>query len=126
MILQRWGIPDFLVADKFRLPELLDSIKGACHAEERRTWWSDAAFDIRALRQLALDGPLSLSPDAVGLLEASLEASEVENDTSGNVRMKKQGSNNASRDDVAFAFVLAAGAWKRTYMSTPAEVTFHF
>ena len=35
------------------------------------------------------------------------------NDKSGNVKMEKYGSNNTARDDVAFALVLAAGAWER-------------
>ena len=52
-----WGRPKVLIADRFREKELSDTVKG-CRIESRVTRWSDAAFDIRALRRLAKDGPL--------------------------------------------------------------------
>ena len=38
----------------------------------------------------------------------------VANDDAGNVRMRKRGTNNQARDDVAAAAVLAAGSWLRS------------
>ena len=69
-----------------------------------------AAEDIRALRKLALDGPLSVELASRNLIGASLAAAMVKNDDQGSVRLQKRGSNNTGRDDVAAALVLACGA----------------
>ena len=42
----------------------------------------------------------------------------MKSDDAGNTRLVKKGSNNQSRDDVAAAFVLAAGATARKPEST--------
>ena len=77
------------------------------------TRWSESSEDIRALRKMAKDGPLSVDPGSAPLLEASLAVASVKNDSSGNVRLQKRGSNNTSRDDVAAALTLGAGAHQR-------------
>ena len=53
------------------------------------------------------------------LLAASLSVCMVKNDDQGNTRLVKKGANNASRDDVAAALVLAAGVYGRS-MAKPA------
>ena len=75
--------------------------------------WSDASEDIRAVRRLAADGPLSVSPESRDLVSASLAVAMVKNDDQGSVRLTKAGSNSTARDDVAAALVLAAGAHAR-------------
>ena len=85
--------------------------------------WSEQASDIRALRRFAQDGPLSVDPGSRGLLTASLSVATVQHDTSGNVRLVKQGQNNTARDDVAAALILAAGALSRA--PQPRTVTLH-
>ena len=60
------------------------------------------------------DGPLAVEKLYRPLIAASLAASRVQNDSDGNSRMVKKGTNNTARDDVAAALALAAGAWKRT------------
>ena len=50
-IVERWGVPAMLVCDRFRLGELYDAVGNACQIEPRVTRWSEAAFDIRALRK---------------------------------------------------------------------------
>ena len=112
-IRERWGKPKVLVCDRFRLPELQDVIRGGVRLEPRVTRWSESAFDIRALRRMAKDGPLSIDRDSRLLLETSLARARVVNDDSGNVRLIKYGTNNESRDDVCAAWVLAAGAMDR-------------
>ena len=102
-----------LVCDYFREPELRDSCPGSWVIEPRRTLWSNASEDIRGLRKMALDGDLQCGGPGADLLTASLAAAMVENDTSGNVRMIKRGTNNQERDDVAAALILAAGAVHR-------------
>ena len=108
-----WGPPAMLVCDYFREPELRDSCPGSWVIEPRRTLWSNASEDIRGLRKMALDGDLQCGGPGADLLTASLAAAMVENDTSGNVRMIKRGTNNQERDDVAAALILAAGAVHR-------------
>ena len=112
-IRERWGKPRLIVCDRFRLPELQDAIKGGVRLEPRVTRWSEASSDIRALRKMAKDGPMSIDGDSRLLLATSLSRARVVNDDAGNVRMVKHGSNNQSRDDVAAALVLAAGAVER-------------
>ena len=109
---EEFGEPELIVCDRFRLGELRDCTNGA-QVVPRVARWSEAAFDIRALRQLAVDGPLSAEVESRPLLAASLSVAMVKNDDAGNVRLAKKGSNNTSRDDVAAALVLAAGVFQR-------------
>ena len=112
-IRERWGRPLVVVCDRFRLPELQDAIGGGVRIEPRVTRWSDASFDIRALRKMAKDGPLSVDAESRLLIATSLSRAEVKNDDAGSVRMVKHGNNNTARDDVAAALILAAGAVER-------------
>ena len=109
---ERWGRPDLLVCDRFRLDELKDCV-GDWEVEPRMTRWSESAFDIRSLRRMAKDGPLAVAEDSRALLTASLSAALVQNDDAGSVRMVKNSSNNTGRDDAAFALTLGAGALVR-------------
>ena len=109
----RWGAPVLVICDRFRLPELQDSVGPGVNVEPRVSRWSEAAFDIRSLRQLVKDGPFSVERESRALLAASLSVAMVKNDDAGNTRLTKKGSNNTSRDDVAAALTLAAGAYAR-------------
>ena len=111
LITETWGPPAGVVADRFRISDLADA--GLPGLEPRMTRWSESSEDIRSLRKMARDGPLSVDPASAPLLEASLSVSAVKNDSSGNVRLEKRGSNNTSRDDVAAALTLGAGAHQR-------------
>ena len=114
----RWR-PFGIICDRFRLAELLDATGGRVRIAPRVTRWSESAADIRALRRMAKDGPLSVAPSSVPLLEASLSVATVKPDDAGNVRLVKRGSNNTARDDVAAALVLAAGAHTRRPVAAP-------
>lgn len=111
-IRDRWGVPAALWCDRFRLPELQDCATG-WNVQPRVTRWSEASEDIRALRKMALDGPLSVAKASRLLIQASLAVAMVKNDDQGSVRLAKRGTNNQARDDVAAALTLAAGAWAR-------------
>ena len=114
MIAHRWGKPAVVICDRFRLSELQDAAPRGWRIQDRVTRWSDSSADIRSLRKMCKDGPMAIDPDSVGLLSASLMASLVENDSSGNTRLiKRDGHNNTSRDDVSAALVLAAGELER-------------
>ena len=105
--------PESVTCDRFRLADLLDAVGGRVRILPRVVRYSEASEDIRALRGYALDGPLSVSPGSRDLIGASLAAAVVKNDDQGSVRLVKRGSNNAGRDDVCAALVLAAGALSR-------------
>lgn len=102
--------PSVIVCDRFRYAELLDAVDGRCPVKARQTRWSEASEDIRALRRLAADGPLSVANSGTrALMEASLSVATVKNDDQGSVRLVKRGNNNQARDDASAAAVLAAG-----------------
>ena len=111
-ILEEWGRPEIIVCDRFRINELRDCA-GRLPVSPRQCRWSEASADIRDLRRLAKDGPLSCSGASRALLTASLSGAIVKNDDQGSVRLVKKGTNNQARDDVAAALVLAAGAGAR-------------
>lgn len=115
----QWGNPSTYIADRFRATELRDCINSA-PVVSRMTRWSESGFDIRALRKVALDGPLNVSPESAPILTASMAAARVKPDDSGNVRLVKRGTNNTGRDDVAAALVLAAGLFERSLPARPA------
>ena len=109
-----WGKPARVICDRFRLNELVDAIGPGVEIVPRVSRWSESSEDIRALRKMTADGPLAVGKDSRALLTASLGVAMVAVDDAGNVRMKKRGSNNQARDDVAAALVLAAGSFVRS------------
>ena len=113
MIRETWGRPLMIVCDRFRLAEFEDATKNKVRLEPRVSRWSEASFDIRALRQMALDGPLAVDEGSRALLETSLSTAMVKSDDAGNTRLVKKTNNNQSRDDVAQGLVLACGAMAR-------------
>ena len=115
---EAWGELEQVICDRFRLAELQDAVD-ACPVVPRVSRWSEAAFDIRSLRKLAKDGPLSCPESSHGLLAASLAVAMVKGDDQGNTRLTKRQANNEARDDVAAALVLAAGSYARSLEGRP-------
>ena len=113
LVADTWGRPAGLICDRFRLDDLRDA-GVPCQITPRVTRWSEASFDIRALRSRTKDGPFAVAECSRSLLAASLSAAMVRNDDAGSFRLIKKGFNNRARDDVAAAFVLAAGAYERS------------
>ena len=87
-----WGRPQVVICDRFRLAELEDAVGRGARLEPRVSRWSEAAFDIRALRQMALDGPLAVDEDSQELLATSLARAMVKSDDQGNVRLVEEGN----------------------------------
>ena len=112
-VVEEWGQPELVICDRFRINELSDCVNGT-QVIPRVSRWSESGDDIRALRRLVKDGPLSLEEGSRPLLAASLSVAMIKSDDSGNVRLIKKGSNNSSRDDVAAALVLGAGVYQRS------------
>ena len=119
-----WGAPEVVICDRFRLGELQDCVNRT-PVVPRVPRWSEAAFDIRALRKLAADGPLTVAEPSRLLLAASLSVALVKNDDQGNTRLSKNSSNNTARDDVAAALVLVAGAYARAMEKPRALWQYH-
>ena len=113
LIRATWGQPQLIVLDRFRLGEFQDATGNKVKLEPRVSRWSEAAFDIRSLRQMALDGPMAVDLDSQALLATSLATAMVKSDESGSFRLVKKGTNNTARDDCAAALLLAAGALAR-------------
>ena len=109
----RWGLPDSIVCDRFRLNELRDATGGDVLIEPRVTRWSESSADIRSLRKLALDGALAVSGPARLLLTAAISAAKVETDDAGNARLLKGRRSADCRDDAAHALLMAAGGIER-------------
>ncbi len=123
-IADAWGNPARIVCDRFRLPELRDVANGA-QVLPRRARWSEASEDIRALRRIAADGPVSVAESARGLLTASLSGAMVKNDDQGSTRLAKRGTDNTARDDVAAALVLVAGLFERARKEPRPRMRYH-
>ena len=104
--------PASMIADRFMYEALTDHVAGRWPVRKRVMQWSSSTDDISAFRSLALDGPLAIAPESRRLATVSLAHATVEADTSGNVRPVKR-SKAKSRDDVAIAGILAAGAFAR-------------
>ncbi|MCY4300950.1 MAG: hypothetical protein OXC68_04320 [Aestuariivita sp.] len=111
-IARRFGSYVLAVSDLFRFHELEGAGLGA--GEVRRTRYSEADADIRALRRAALDGMLSVDESA-NLFGESLAATMVIENKHGNLEMQKKGKHNQGRDDVSAALKLAAGAAERLW-----------
>ena len=114
-MIRQWG-PEVVICDRVRLGEMLDAMPTTrIPVVPRVSRWSEASEDVRGLRRLAKDGPLSCVPSVRGLVQASLAVSEIKNDDQGNTRLTKGGKRGeTARDDVSSALALAAGALSRT------------
>ena len=103
-----------MVGDRFRVNEAYDwNDDHRIPIIGRVTRWSESSEDIRALRKMTKDGPMSVVPSATALLTASLAVVRVRHDDAGSMRLVKLGMGNTGRDDVAAALTLAGGAWER-------------
>ena len=104
--------PRVVFCDRFMVGPLRDAVAGRWPLEKRVTRWSEATEDVAAFRQLVKDGPLSLVPECRALAQVSIGQASVLSDDQGSVRLQKR-RHGRSRDDVAVAGVLAAGALVR-------------
>ena len=104
--------PAVMLCDRFLIASLKDEVRGRWPLVPRVTRWSEATEDISAFRRLAADGPLSVAPQCQGLARVSLSEASVVSDDQGSCRLEKK-RNRRSRDDVAVAGTLAAGAIAR-------------
>ena len=104
--------PAAIYCDRFNLGGLEDAVGGRCPVVPRTTRWSESTEDVAAFRRLVADGPLSVVPEGRALAALALSQASVLSDDQGSVRLQKK-RHGRSRDDVAVAGVLAAGALVR-------------
>ena len=105
-------VPEVIFCDRFVLGTLQDAVAGRWPIVARQTRWSEATEDIAGFRQLVADAPLSIVPRCRDLARLGLSQAVVHSDDQGSVRVTKR-KHGRSRDDVAVAGVLAAGALVR-------------
>jgi len=121
MVGEMWGEPDCCRCDRFRLSRVRDAAPDWYIQPRKMNFWSEATYDIDALRQLAVDGPMSVERESLRLLTHSVKVAKVRPDDQGSVRLVKRGTNNEARDDVAAALLLAAGWFREEWYEERAE-----
>lgn len=118
----RFGGTAGIIADYYKRSAMADIAESRWPVTFRRAGWEDASEDIDGTRRQALDGGLGVAEDARALLSWSLSVAQVKPDDRGNIRLTKADMNNRSRNDVASAFVLAAGAVDRARRQAPRDL----
>ena len=115
---ERWGIPQAIVADRWREGELRQALDYAgfpptVELVTRGQGYKDGAEDVRAFRSAVLGGavraPVSL------LLRSAMAEARVQTDPAGNSKLAKggEGRRMRARDDAAAATILAVACGTR-------------
>ena len=104
---------EMVYCDRFVIGDLRDAIAGRWPIQPRVTRWSEATNDIAGFRKIVKDGPLSITPESRALARLGISQARVAGDDQGSVRLQKK-RHGRSRDDIAVAGVLAAGAFARS------------
>ena len=110
--LARFGMPAAVVADQWRIKELVDAMEKAGIPlpafATRRMGWKDGSQDVREFRRACLEGNVTPQPSL--LLRSAMAAARTVSDASGNVKLAKSsegGRRLRARDDAAAAAILA-------------------
>ena len=78
-------IPEAVYCDSFELGELKGAVNGRWPLVKRRTRWSESTEDISAFRRFVKDGPLSITPESIGLARLGLSQATAFSDQQGSV-----------------------------------------
>ena len=113
-------VPETIYCDRFAIGTFKDVVAGRWPVVDRVARWSSATEDISGFRRLVEDGPMSVAEHCRDLARVGLSQAVVATDDQGSVRLQKR-RHGASRDDVASAGVLAAGALARILARRPAR-----
>ena len=116
--MERFGRPDALVADRWRVDDLRDVLDRAGFPPaaliERGQGFKDGAEDVRAFRRACLEA--RVVPAASLLLRSAMAEARVVMDPAGNAKLAKNsdgGRRARARDDAAAAAILAIAAGAR-------------
>ena len=96
-----------VVLDRFRLAEFEDAVKRGARLEPRVPRWSESSFDIRALRQMALDGPMAVDEGSQALIATSLSQAMVKTWAADIIYLPMAGG---------FLYLVAIMDWHSRYM----------
>ena len=124
-VVDDWGTPSVIAADRWREAELRDALDKASfpHTEisVRGQGYRDGAADVRLFREACLSD--EVRPGESLLLTSAMSSARVVSDPSGNSKLAKGvegGRRSRSRDDAAAAAILAVAAGRRR-ASAPAR-----
>ena len=119
-VLERWGPPAAVVADRWREGELREALDAAgvppAELELRGQGFRDGGEDVRDFRRAVLDG--RARPVESLLLRAAMAEARVLTDPAGNQKLSKStqgGRRLKARDDAAAAAILAVAAGERRF-----------
>ena len=110
-VLERWGRPSVIVADRWRLGELYDTLNELrirCDLVSRGMGWQDGAADVRDFRRSLAEG--RIIHDRNLLLTAAISEARTLADPAGNEKLSKGsqgGRRKRARDDACAAAILA-------------------
>ena len=115
--LERWGIPQGVVADRFKKAELIGHLNALDFDVDvvlRGMGYRDGAEDVRGFQLAALDG--HLTPVKSLLMRASMSEARLIGDPSGNWKLAKGsegGRRSRAKDDLVAAAILAVAVGRR-------------
>ena len=111
-VVERWGLPAAIVADRFRKAELLEGLQAAdwpvLPLLLRGQGFRDGAEDMRAFRKACLND--DVVPEVSLLLRSAMAEAVAVSDPSGNAKLAKGtqgGRRQLARDDACAAAILA-------------------
>ena len=117
-VVERWGVPGAVVADRYKEGELYDALNAARVPARpvtlRGMGFKDGASDVRRFRAAVFDGKV-MAPKSL-LLRSALAEARVLRDTAGNEKLAKgsqSGRRALARDDAAAALILAVAEGMR-------------
>ena len=111
-VVERWGMPAAIIADRYREAELREALTLAkwpvLPLILRGQGWKDGAADVRAFRRAALAG--DIIPEVSLLMRSAMSEAVAVVDIAGNAKLAKGtegGRRQLARDDAAAAAILA-------------------
>ena len=122
-VLDRWGAPACIGADRWRVKELADGLDAArfprCPLIERGQGYRDGGEDVNDFRTATLRG--RVIPLRSLLMRSAMGEARVAMDAAGNAKLMKFGAGKRSRgrDDAAAAAILAVAIGERRARTAP-------
>ena len=123
-VVDRYGTPQAIAADRYRDGELEDGVRGLRLHLPEPTWrgqgWRDGGQDVRLFRTAVLDGKVS-PPVSMAMRQALSEAKTV-SDSAANDKLAKGSEGQRrrrGRDDMAAAIILAVAEGTRREAEKP-------
>ena len=117
--MERFGLPDLVVVDRWREAELRDALEKAgvppAAFEARGMGFMDGGEDVRIFRRACAEGKVAPSPSL--LLRGAMAEARTISDPAGNQKLckgSKGGRRMRAKDDAAAATILAVSAGVRS------------